>query len=72
MTLQQGFSSSSDRRRLPDNPAVCEMMCQQNRRAVDILKDRGYRADYLELSGENHQSCVTAAMPAILRFVSGV
>lgn len=56
---------------IPDNPAVCEMMCQQNRRAVDILKDRGYRADYLELSGENHQSCITAAMPAILRFVSG-
>lgn len=55
---------------IPDNPAVCEMMCQQSRQAVDILNDRGYQADYLELAGENHQSCITAAMPAILRFVS--
>lgn len=55
---------------IPDDPAVCEMMCRQSRQAVDILNARGCRAEYLEMQGENHQSCITAAMPAILRFVS--
>ena len=55
---------------IPGDRNICEMMCRFSREAVEALAERGYKAEYLELEGENHQSCITAAMPAVLRFVS--
>lgn len=54
---------------IPSDPPICQMMRDQSRAAVEALNVKGCNASYLELAGENHQSCIMAAMPAILRYV---
>lgn len=55
---------------MPGNGDICRKMVEHSRDFAALARARGLNADWRLLAGENHQSAMTAAISAVLRFAA--